>query len=133
VPPVNPRHFGPGQSIAAAISARTVPTETETAMLTCVIRYKIDPAKRAQFVEYSERWGQCIPRNGAQLIGYYAPEEGSATLAYGVYDIPSLAAYESYRASLREDPLGRQNFAFAQSEGFILEEDRTWLRRVSGP
>jgi glycosyltransferase involved in cell wall biosynthesis len=42
-------------------------------------------------------------------------------------------AYESYRASLREDPLGRQNFAFAQSEGFILEEDRTWLRRVSGP
>lgn len=75
-------------------------------MLTCIIRYHIDPTKKAQFEQYGRNWGQAIPRNGADLIGYYAPHEGSATLAYGIYNIPSLAAYEAYRERLKADPLG---------------------------
>ena len=101
-------------------------------MLTCVIRYHIDPTKKDQFAEYSRNWGQAIPRCGADLIGYYAPHEGSSTLAYGIYDIKSLAAYEDYRKRLAEDPLGRENYAFAMREKFLLREDRTFLRRVSG-
>ena len=99
-------------------------------MLTCIIRYDIDPTKRAQFEDYSRRWGQCIPRNGADLIGYFSPREGSSTLAYGIYNIPDLAAYEAYRARLAADPLGKQNYDFAMAEGFIRSEDRTWLQRV---
>lgn len=102
-------------------------------MLTCVIRYHIDPTKTAQFHRYAQAWGQAIPRCGARLIGYYAPCEGSSTLAYGIYDIDSLAAYEAYRARLAADPLGRANYDFAQREGFILREDRTWLRLASAP
>ena len=99
-------------------------------MLTCVIRYEIDPARRDMFVRYARNWGQAIPRCGAELIGYFAPYEGSTTLAYGIYSIPSLAAYEAYRARLAEDPLGRENFAFAMREGFLRREDRTFLKRV---
>ena len=44
-------------------------------MLTCVIRYHIDPTKRAQFEQYARTWGQAIPRCGADLIGYFAPHE----------------------------------------------------------
>ncbi len=102
-------------------------------MLTCIIRYHIDPTKRAQFETYARNWGQAIPRCGADLVGYYAPHEGSATLAYGIYNIPSLAEYEAYRARLSADPLGRENYAFAQSERFILREDRTFLRLASAP
>lgn len=102
-------------------------------MLTCIITYQIDPTKRAQFARYARNWGQAIPRCGADLVGYYAPHEGSATLAYGIYNIPSLAAYEAYRARLSADPLGRENYAFAQSEKFILREDRTFLKLVSAP
>jgi hypothetical protein len=102
-------------------------------MLTCIIRYQIDPRKLPQFVQYAQNWGQAIPRNGAELIGYYAPHEGSSTLAYGIYNIPSLAAYETYRARLAADPLGRENDAFAQSENFILREDRTFLKLASTP
>lgn len=102
-------------------------------MLTCFIRYHIDPTKRAQFAQYARTWGQAIPRNGAELIGYYAPHEGSSTLAYGVYNIPSLAEYEAYRARLAEDPLGQENYEFAQSERFILREDRTFLKLASAP
>ena len=102
-------------------------------MLTCFIRYHIDPTKRAMFEQYARNWGQAIPRCGADLIGYYAPHEGSSTLAYGVYNVQSLAAYESYRERLRDDPLGRENYEFAQAEGFLLREDRTFLKLASGP
>lgn len=102
-------------------------------MLTCVIRYQIDPTRKEAFIRYARNWGQAIPRCGASLIGYYAPHEGSSTLAYGIYDVPSLAGYEAYRARLAEDPLGRENYAFAQAEQFIRREDRTFLKLVSTP
>ena len=102
-------------------------------MLTCIIRYQIDPTKKAQFVQYARNWGQAIPRNGADLIGYYAPHEGSTTLAYGIYNIESLAAYEAYRQRLAADPLGRENYEFAQREKFLLREDRTFLTLASAP
>ena len=102
-------------------------------MLTCIIRYQIDPTKKAQFVQYARNWGQAIPRNGADLIGYYAPHEGSTTLAYRIYNIESLAAYEAYRQRLAADPLGRENYEFAQREKFLLREDRTFLTLASAP
>ncbi|MEL6564405.1 MAG: NIPSNAP family protein [Pseudomonadota bacterium] len=100
-------------------------------MLTCIIQYQIDPTKRAAFAEYGQRWAEAIPRCGADLMGYFAPHEGSATLAYGIYHIESLAAYEAYRARLAADPVGHENYVFAQSEKFILKEDRTWLTSVA--
>ena len=102
-------------------------------MITCFIRYEIDPFKKDAFAEYARNWGQAIPRNGADLIGYFAPHEGSATTAYGVYNIESLAAYEAYRARLTADPLGRENYEFARRERFILKEDRIFLKNVSLP
>ena len=97
-------------------------------MITCFIRYEIDPFRRDAFEHYASNWGQAIPRCGAGLIGYFAPHEGSATTAYGVYNIDSLAAYEAYRARLADDPLGRENYTFARRERFILKEDRIFLR-----
>ncbi len=100
-------------------------------MLTCVIRYEIDPTRKDAFIQYAQNWGQAIPRCGAELIGYFAPHEGSSTLAYGIYNIASLAEYEAYRARLAADPLGQENYAFAQKEKFLLREDRTFLKLVS--
>ena len=102
-------------------------------MITCFIRYELDPHKLPAFEEYARTWGQAIPRCGADLIGYFAPHEGSATTAYGVYSIDDLAAYEAYRARLRNDPLGRENYAFSQREQFIRREERLFLRLASGP
>jgi hypothetical protein len=102
-------------------------------MITCFIRYEIDPFKVDAFNEYARNWDRAIPRCGADLIGYYAPHEGSSTIAYCVYNIGSLAEYEAYRDRLRNDPLGRSNFEFAQKEQFIRREDRIFLRPVSGP
>lgn len=102
-------------------------------MLTCIIRYHIDPTKKDHFQRYARNWGTAIPRCGADLVGYFAPHEGSSTLAYGIYHVKSLADYEAYRARLAEDPLGRENYEFAQRERFLLREDRTWLTLASTP
>ena len=83
-------------------------------MITCFIRYDIEPWGRDAFVDYAQTWGKAIPECGADLVGYFAPHEGSATTAYGVYNIENLAEYEAYRARLRAHPLGAENFAFTQ-------------------
>ena len=102
-------------------------------MIACIIRYHIDPAKKTEFEQYARNWGQVIPRCGADLIGYFAPHEGSSTTAYGVYNIESLAAYEQYRARLKADVGGRANYEFSKKEQFIQREDRIFLRLVSAP
>jgi len=125
-----PKHLGviPGQ-----VAAINNPECESCAMITCCIRYEIDPFNVAAFDEYARNWGQTIPRCGADLIGYFAPHEGSSTTAYGLYSIADLAAYEAYRARLRDDPLGRQNYEFAKRERFIRKEDRIFLRLASAP
>jgi hypothetical protein len=101
-------------------------------MITCFIRYEIDPFKVSAFETYARAWGQAIPRCGADLVGYFSPHEGSSTTAYGVYNIENLAAYEAYRARLSRDPQGRENYEFARREQFIRREDRIFLRLASG-
>ena len=101
-------------------------------MITCFIRYEIDPYRVDAFERYARAWGEAIPRCGADLIGYFAPHEGSATTAYGVYSLPDLAAYEQYRARLAADPQGQENYEFARAERFIRREDRLFLRLASG-
>jgi hypothetical protein len=102
-------------------------------VITCIIRYDIDPTKKTEFEQYARNWGQAIPRCGASLVGYFAPHEGSTTLAYGIYSIDSLAAYEQYKLRLAADPLARENFEFAKHERFITREDRTFLKLASTP
>ena len=101
-------------------------------MITCFIRYDIDPFQREAFAEYARRWGQIIPRCGGHLLGYFLPHEGSNYEAWGLIGFDSLAAYEAYRARLRADPEGRANFALAQEKRFILREERTFTQVVEG-
>lgn len=61
------------------------------------------------------------------------PHEGSVTTAYGVYNIADLAAYEAYRARLKADPRGQENFALARQQQFIRREDRLFLAPLCGP
>jgi hypothetical protein len=99
--------------------------------VTMFIRYQLDPFKRPQFEEYSRRWLKIIPRCGGDLIGYFMPHEGTNNIAHALISFDSLAAYETYRARLRADKAAMDNFMFAETERFILSEERTWLRPVT--
>ena len=100
--------------------------------IVCFIRYDIDPFQRAEFKTYAENWGRIIPRCGGDLLGYFLPHEGTNHNAWGLIGLESLAAYESYRARLKNDADARANFAFAQTRRFFLREERTFLERVGG-
>lgn len=98
--------------------------------LTCFIRYQIDPFQREAVRRYAQNWLTIIPRNGGRLLGYFLPHEGTNDIAWGLIGLDSLAAYEAYRARLRADPAGRENFEWAQRERFILREERTFCEDV---
>ena len=100
--------------------------------ITCFIRYRIDPFQREAFKQYAENWGRIIPRCGGHLVGYFLPHEGTNDVAWGLIAFESLAAYESYRARLKTDLEGRENFAFAQSKRFIKSEERSFVEVVDG-
>jgi hypothetical protein len=101
-------------------------------MITCIIRYQIDPFQREAFRTYAENWGRIIPRCGGHLIGYFVPHEGTNDVALGLIAFDSLAAYETYRARLRSDPEGMASFAMAQEKRLILREERNFVQVVDG-
>jgi hypothetical protein len=112
-------------SAGAAIGSRAM-------KVTCVIRYQIDPFQRDEFKEYAENWRRVIPRCGGHLVGYFLPYEGSNDVAWALIAFDSLASYETYKARLRADPDGRENFAMARRKRFILREERSFVEAVDG-
>lgn len=101
--------------------------------VTCLIRYEIDPFQRDAFADYARQWLRIIPRCGGDLIGYFLPLEGTNYEAWALIGFDSLAAYEAYRARLRQDPDGVANFTTAQTKRFIVREQRTFVERVTLP
>jgi len=104
-----------------------------TSPITCVIEYEIEPWAKDAFMHYAKLWGQAIPACGADLMGYFAPHEGSVTKGYGMYTLGSLADYEAYKERLRAHPIGQEAYGFAMKERFIRREDRTFLTLASSP
>lgn len=101
-------------------------------MITCFIRYEIDPFQREAFKTYAENWARIIPRCGGHLVGYFLPHEGTNNVGWGLIAFDSLASYEAYRARLKADPQGRENLGAAQAKRFILREERTFAEVVEG-
>lgn len=90
-------------------------------MFTCVIRYRVEPGKLAEFREYAHAWIGLIRRYGGTHHGYFvpgAPEDifpdptfsfpglGAAAppdVAFALFSFPSVEAYDAYRAAVAED------------------------------
>lgn len=119
--------------VLAIGSAGAQPETKESRMIvTCFIRYQIDPFQKEAFQQYAENWGRIIPRCGGDLVGYFLPAEGTNDIAWGIISFPSLAAYEAYRARLHTDAEAMENFSTAQRLRIILREERTFLQAVEG-
>jgi hypothetical protein len=113
-----------------AAKQRNVTSRRSVMNLVCFIRYEIDPLQREEFRQYALNWSKIIPRCGGRLLGYFLPHEGTNDIAWGLIAFDSLQAYESYRARLKVDPAGRDNFELAKMKRFILREQRTFLEAV---
>ncbi|HZD46711.1 MAG TPA: NIPSNAP family protein [Acidobacteriaceae bacterium] len=99
-------------------------------MITCCIRYTLDPHQIAEFEEYAKRWPPIIAECGGKLIGYYLPKEGANNFAIALIDFDSLASYETYRSKLAAHKDAKANVENAKGTKCILVEERSFLRKV---
>jgi hypothetical protein len=99
-------------------------------MITCLVTYKIDPAKLADFEVYGKAWIHLVNKMGGTHHGYFMPGEGANDKAWCMFSFPSLADYEDYRTRMAADPDCQAVYDFAQKTKSILSYDRTFTRPV---
>ena len=88
-------------------------------MITCFIRYTINPEKLDDFELYARVWMRLIEKYGGMHHGYFMPgeappsapfsfpgvgEDGPNNFAIALFSLPTVEAYETYRAEVRNDP-----------------------------
>jgi hypothetical protein len=54
-------------------------------MVTCYLRYVIDPYKLAEFKEYGKMWIELVNKLGGVHHGYFLPYEGANNIAYALF------------------------------------------------
>lgn len=99
-------------------------------MITCSLRYTIDPYKLANFEAYAKLWIPLVNRLGGTHHGYFLPHEGANNIALALFSFPSLAAYEHYRLRMAEDAECKAAFALAEETRCILSYERSFMRPV---
>jgi hypothetical protein len=104
----------------------------EALMMTLCIRYTIDANKLADFEAYARALPRPVERCGGKLVAYYLPTKiaGLTNSAIGLIDFPDLASYERYREKLASDSEGMDALRRAETTGCILNEDRSFIRRI---
>lgn len=97
-------------------------------MITCTVRYEIDPDKLPEFEIYATAWIHLVTKLGGTHHGYHMPHEGPNDIAYCHFSFPSLADYETYRARMWDDPECLRAYAHAQATKCIRRYDRSFTK-----
>ncbi|WP_349957249.1 NIPSNAP family protein [Rhizobium sp. ZPR3] len=99
-------------------------------MITCYLRYVIDPYKLAQFEHYAKLWIPLVNRLGGMHHGYFMPHEGANNVALALFSFPSLTAYEEYRLKIPEDAECQAALAYGEETRCIISYERSFMRPV---
>jgi hypothetical protein len=97
-------------------------------MVTCHVRYEIDPAEIDAFERFARRWMELVERHGGTHHGYFLPSEGASDIAYALFSFPSLADYERYRGLFGVDPEFIEADRIRDDSGCVRRYERTFLR-----
>jgi len=60
-------------------------------MITCYVRYVIDPKKVKEFEEYAKMWIPLVEKFGGQHNGYFLPSEGANNIALALFTLAMFA------------------------------------------
>ena len=99
-------------------------------MITCYIRYEIDPTKVAEFEQYGKMWIPLVNKFGGTHHGYFIPSEGANNVALALFTFPSLADYEKYRNDSFKDKDCIKAFEYAEETDCIISYERRFFRPV---
>lgn len=101
-------------------------------MITCYLRYVIDPHKLEQFDHYARMWLPLVERFGGEHHGYFLPHEGANNVAIALFSFPSLAVYEEYRTKSLCDVDCQAAYEYEKQNRSIISYERTFMRPVFG-
>ena len=99
-------------------------------MVTCYLRYIIDPDKLTEFEHYGKLWIPLVERFGGTHHGYFLPSEGSNNVALALFTFADLATYEEYRNRSFEDPQCKAAFKYAEDSKCIVSYERSFFRPI---
>lgn len=99
-------------------------------MITCCLKYVIDPYKVDDFERYAKMWIPLVNKFGGTHHGYFLPHEGANNIAVALFSFPSLAAYEEYRRLILTDKGCQSAFKLAEETRCIISYERSFMRPV---
>ena len=99
-------------------------------MITCYLRYIIDPFKLKEFEHYGKLWIPLVEKFGGIHHGYFMPHEGANNIALALFSFPSLATYEEYRSKAAQDPECQAAMEYYRETQCFLSYERSFLRPV---
>lgn len=101
-------------------------------MITCHIRYEIDPDQIEAFERFARGWIELVNRSGGTHHGYFLPAEGASDVAYALFSFPSLADYERYRERFGRDPDFIEADRIRDETRCVVRYGRSFMRPVLG-
>lgn len=114
-------------------------------MITCFLRYTIAPGKLREFEHYAQVWMRLIEKYGGTHHGYFVPgdapplaefsfpgigEAGLGNIAVALFSFPTVAAYESYRREVANDPECLAVTRHYEQTKCFTKYERTFMRAV---
>jgi len=99
-------------------------------MITCYLKYIIDPFKLKEFEHYGRLWIPLVEKLGGQHHGYFLPSEGANNVALALFSFPSLAEYELYRQRSFQDADCLAAFKYAEETRCVISYERSFFRPV---
>jgi len=102
----------------------------EPDMITCYLKYVLDPHKIDEFENYSKMWIPLVKKFGGKHHGYFLPHEGANNIAYALFSFPNLAEYETYRTNSEQDAGCQTAFEYANDTRCIISYERSFMRPV---
>jgi hypothetical protein len=99
-------------------------------MITCFLRYIIDPYKLKEFEHYGKMWIPLVEKLGGKHHGYFLPSEVANNVALAMFSFPSLSLYEEYRVKSQQDSECLAAFQYAADTRCIVSSERSFFRPI---
>jgi hypothetical protein len=99
-------------------------------MITCYLRYVIEPDKLKEFEKYAKMWIPLVNKFGGTHHGYFLPHEGPNNIAIALFSFPSLAAYEQYRVKAADDAECKAAMAYYEQTHCFISYERSFMKPV---
>ncbi|RBW55777.1 NIPSNAP family protein [Tenacibaculum sp. E3R01] len=99
-------------------------------MITCYLKYTIDPFKVKEFEKYAKMWIPLVEKFEGIHHGYFLPHESANNIAVALFSFKSLSMYEKYRIDSETDTACKKAYEFAYKTKCIISYERNFLKPI---